>query len=191
MSQLLCFNLDSRSWGRLTKGCEDQSDKTKKRNSSCLGETYEYKYTVNVTWEWFHCDKASPPVCIDKKLQCDMLPHPDCIYNKTGVMVAQDEENCLDEYKVKGLIKTSANFRCLSKFYYPEVNSTVANWTTTSMDDQVVIPNGTRVEIWATKCDRVSECSDEEDEKDCGFNPYDSMALGKSRKNEETYIYSL
>ena len=35
-----------------------------------------------------------------------MHPNPECLYRDkdTGKMVAEDEENCLDEYKIKGTV---------------------------------------------------------------------------------------
>ena len=43
-----------------------------------------------------------------------MHPNPECIYEKDGVMMSDDEEDCLEEYKLKGLIKQSAAFGCPS-----------------------------------------------------------------------------
>ena len=43
-----------------------------------------------------------------------MHPNPECIYEKNGVLVSEDEEDCFDEYKLKGLIKESATFECPS-----------------------------------------------------------------------------
>ena len=215
MSQLLCFNLGSEHWGHRTYGCEDHSDKTMKNktNNQC-GNTYNYqedvgfgKYvekTKEVTWEWFHCDKAATPVCIHKNSRYDMHPHPECMYkdNTTGNMVAQDEEGCLDgEYKKKGLIKTSANFKCWSRIHNLDsssVLSTVFNWTNynqmksdgssrgnafdaSMMFNEVVIPNGISVEIWATRCNSDPECWNDIDEADCGgFNLYQSFGFRKS-----------
>ena len=215
MSQFLCFNLDYRDWGHPTQGCEDHSDKTMKSNSPCLGDTYTYQYygekTAKVSWKWFHCDKAATPVCIHKNSRCDMHPHPECMYkdNTTGNMVAQDEEGCLDgEYKKKGLIKTSANFKCWSKIHNLEsssILSTVFNWTIYNqmrhdgrsiseafdgglmynddgslMYNESVIPNGISVNIWATRCNSDPECWNDIDEADCGgFNLYQSFGFRK------------
>ena len=42
--------------------------------------------------------------------RCDLRPHPKCIYkNDKGEMLAEDEEGCEEEYKIKGLIDPSAN----------------------------------------------------------------------------------
>ena len=42
--------------------------------------------------------------------RCDLRPHPKCIYeNDKGDMLAEDEEGCEEEYKIKGLIDPSAN----------------------------------------------------------------------------------
>ena len=43
-----------------------------------------------------------------------MHPNPECIYEKDGVMMAEDEEGCFEEYKLKKLIKASAAFECPS-----------------------------------------------------------------------------
>ena len=41
--------------------------------------------------------------------RCDLRPHPKCIYENEGDMIAEDEEGCEEEYKIKGLIPQSAN----------------------------------------------------------------------------------
>ena len=34
-----------------------------------------------------------------------MHPNPECLYkNKDGKIVAEDEEDCLEEYKIKGTV---------------------------------------------------------------------------------------
>ena len=43
-----------------------------------------------------------------------MHPNPECIYEKDGILVSEDEEDCFEEYKLKGLIKESAAFQCIS-----------------------------------------------------------------------------
>ena len=43
-----------------------------------------------------------------------MHPNPECIYEKDGVMMSEDEQDCLEEYKLKGLIDKSAAFECTS-----------------------------------------------------------------------------
>ena len=46
--------------------------------------------------------------------RCDLHPHSECIYEKDGITVAEDEEGCFDEYKRKGLVAKTANFICSS-----------------------------------------------------------------------------
>ena len=74
---------------------------------------------VDVTWTWFMCKNNGK--CIDNATRCDLHPNPACIYynDATSEMVAEDEEGCLDEYKRKGLVARSANFKCQS----PDHNS--------------------------------------------------------------------
>ena len=43
-----------------------------------------------------------------------MHPNPECIYEKDGVKMSEDEEECLEEYKLKGLVDKSAFFECPS-----------------------------------------------------------------------------
>ena len=40
------------------------------------------------------------------KSRCDMHPNPECLYfnNDTGKIVAEDEENCEDIYRIKGTV---------------------------------------------------------------------------------------
>ena len=68
-----------------------------------------------VDWTWFHCKQTQR--CIHNSHRCNLHPHPDCIYEKDGVRVAEDEEGCFHEYKKKGLIQDSANFICQSRFH--------------------------------------------------------------------------
>ena len=121
-------------------GCSDNSDismlANKSSNSEC-GSTYHNPYVdyglhgagVNVSWTWFNC-KATQR-CIHNSHRCNLHPHPDCIYEKDGVRVAEDEEGCLTEYKRKGLIQESANFVCQSRAHNQQsepVLSKVAVW---------------------------------------------------------------
>ena len=94
----------------------------KTSNSQC-GSTYHnlnIDYLTNgagvpVYWTWFHC-KATQR-CIHYSHRCNLHPHPDCIYEKDGVRIAEDEEGCFDEYKRKGLIEYSANLICQSRLH--------------------------------------------------------------------------
>ena len=73
----------------------------------------EVTISMNVTWDWFHCKTSNK--CIHADSRCDMHPHPECIYEvEDGVMLSEDEEGCLEEYKLKGLIDKSATFECPS-----------------------------------------------------------------------------
>ena len=118
-------NIDSLD-GVTPKGCSDNSGISvlaNKYSKSLCGSTYHNQYVdyytngvgVNVSWTWFHC-KATQR-CIHSSHRCDLHPHPDCIYEKDGVRLAEDEEGCFDEYKRKGLIQESANFVCHSQFH--------------------------------------------------------------------------
>ena len=83
-------------------GCGDHSDKVKNFNitnpsNPCEGNEYTYKdifdeYTVSVDWEWFECTKTMK--CIHQNNRCNSHPHPDCIYEKDGLFIAEDEDNC-------------------------------------------------------------------------------------------------
>ena len=68
--------------------------------------------TTEVTWDWFHCKTTQK--CIHASSRCDMHPNPECIFEKDGVLVSEDEEDCLEEYQLKGLIDKSATFECPS-----------------------------------------------------------------------------
>ena len=90
---------------------------------------------VPVNWTWFHC-KATQR-CIHNSQRCNLHPHPDCIYEKYGVRVAEDEEGCFTEYKRKGLLQDSANFICQSPFHNKHskpVLSTVAVFGELTLD---------------------------------------------------------
>ena len=68
---------------------------------------------VPESWTWFEC--KSTQKCIHMDSRCDMHPHTDCIYEKDGILVAEDEEGCFHEYKRKNLIsKKAANIICYS-----------------------------------------------------------------------------
>ena len=84
---------------------------------------------IPVTWRWFHCKMTQR--CIHNSHRCNLHPHPDCIYEKDGVRVAEDEEGCFTEYKRKGLIQKSANFVCQSRAHNQQsepILSNVAVW---------------------------------------------------------------
>ena len=93
-------------------------------NETSCSDKYSYfdsakfeKITVSVTWKWFECRKTQK--CVHQNTHCDLHPHPACIYkNAMGERVAEDEENCLSEYKRKGLVGRSASFKCTSPIHH-------------------------------------------------------------------------
>ena len=180
-------------------GCPDKSDVSMDANPSSnnpCGDTYNYndfgKKTVDVTWEWFHCNQTNK--CIHMDSRCDLHPHPECIYkNNKGESVAEDEEGCsAEDYQIKGLLAKSANFQCQSALHNENssaVLSTVFNWTRyfqggswdgSHIPNVTVIGNGTRVHTFATRCNSIQECYDNSDEDSCGFNTDTTVAMGKS-----------
>ena len=178
-----------------TYGCKDKSDIrqnmtiTDTSNFTC-GDIYTGHpyYTQKVDWVWFPCVKTKKCIHIDSR--CDLHPNTECIYEKNGLMVAEDEEGCFDEYKRKGLIANSANFVCQSPFHntqMPAILSKLGRWVLFYFNghhhesghsghwgsrndfNATVIPKGTKVEIQATRCNGVPECWNNEDEKGCGI----------------------
>ena len=112
-----------------------------------------------------------------------MHPNPECIYEKEGVKVAEDEEDCFEEYKLKGLIKQSAIFECPGLDHNkmtPAILSTVFDSINYENKYNVtVIPDGVIVHIQATRCDGKIECWNGEDEEMCGFNTFVTFGAGK------------
>ena len=119
-----------------TFGCSDNSGismlANKSSNSQC-GRTYHNQYIdyytysagVNVSWTWFHCKTTQR--CIHNSHRCNLHPHPDCIYEKDGLRVAEDEEGCLTEYKRKDFIQESANFVCQSRAHNQQSEPVLSN----------------------------------------------------------------
>ena len=66
---------------------------------------------ISVNWQWFACERSQTCIHIDNR--CDLHPHPDCLYEG----IAEDEEDCIDEYKRKNLIQRSAYFKCPSAIH--------------------------------------------------------------------------
>ena len=100
-------------------------------------------------------------------------------------MVAEDEEGCLKEYKVNGLIDTSANLECDSPVHNKDsaaivINSTVVNFDSSFEENVIVIEAGTTVQIQAVKCSGISECWKGVDELDCGFSTFETMIFGNT-----------
>jgi hypothetical protein len=153
---------------------------------------------MTVDWKWFRCEVNKK--CIHPKSRCDLHPHPACVYNNTETgknkteMVAEDEEGCLKEYKVNGLIETSANLECDSPVHNNDtaaivINSTLFNWTkydatkkrsTSYKNNVIVIEAGTTVQIQAVKCNGISECWKGVDDSDCGFSTFETMIFGNT-----------
>ena len=111
-----------------------------------------------------------------------MHPNPECIFEKDGVLVSEDEEDCLEEYQLKGLIDKSATFECPSPDHNkmsPATLSTV--WDATNHEYEYnsnVIPDGVVVKILGTRCDGKIECWNGEDEYKCGFNTFVTFGAG-------------
>ena len=110
-------------------------------------------------------------------------------------MVAEDEEGCLKEYKVNGLIDTSANLDCESPIHNNNstaiaIHSFFIDWTRNNVtrtrrrpalnykNNVIVIEAGTTVQIQAVKCNGISECWKGVDEADCGFSTFETMVFG-------------
>ena len=84
---------------------------------------------LNVKWKWFSCERSQTCIHIDNR--CDLHPHPDCLYEYKGVWIAEDEEDCIDEYKRKNLVQRSANLKCPSAMH----NSKTAPIKAAILDD--------------------------------------------------------
>ena len=132
------------------------------------------------SWRWFECRNNKKCIHIDSR--CDLHPHPECIYEKDGIMVAEDEEGCIDEYKRKGLVAKTANFICSS----PDHNIVSPSVISNIYDDNhvkynvTVIPSGTTVPIVVVRCDGIDNCWDGIDEKSfCGFTSFQTVGIGK------------
>ena len=91
-------------WGHHDYGCDDNSDKVKSFNVSnpldpCDGNDYTYWdiddqiwKKKSVDWKWFACNHTK--TCIHMDNVCNLHPHPDCVYERDGLMISEDEENC-------------------------------------------------------------------------------------------------
>ena len=172
-------------WGHPEKmfGCQDKSDIHQNMTATDTSDfTCDDIYTghplhpVKVDWTWFKCLKTKKCIHIDSR--CDLHPNIECIYEKNGIFVAEDEEECFDEYKRKGLIVNSANFVCQSPFHNTETPAVVSNvyyWDFyTTKFNVTVIPRGTKVEIQATRCNGIPECWINEDEEGCGLAQWEA-----------------
>ena len=132
--------LENNGWGYgteyLRNGCVDHSDVSmvaSKTTKPACGNVYTSEYIskldypdgIPVDWTWFHCKNTQR--CIHNSQRCNLHPHPDCIYEKDGVLVAEDEEECFNEYKRKLLAERSANFICQSPFHNQESKAILSN----------------------------------------------------------------
>ena len=163
-------------------------------NEPCEGSNYLYHgYNIKApkNWEWFLCMNTQKCIHIDNR--CDLHPHSECIYEKDGVMVAEDEEGCSDEYNRKGLVAKTANVICFSPDHNTMSPAVISNIYDSDhppyniKSNVTVIPRGTIVEITGIKCDGISNCWDGIDEKlFCGFTPFQTVGIGKQFKIIET-----
>ena len=105
--------------------------------------------------------------------------------------MAEDEEGCVEtsEYKLKGVIKESANFKCQSILHNKRSEAITAtiwdgiddNWNSIYLYNQTVINSSTIVNILATRCDGIVECLDGKDERDCGLGLRWTIFTGMSK----------
>ena len=149
---------------------------------------------MEVDWTWFHCLKNEKCIHIDSR--CDLHPNIECIYEKNGIQVAEDEEGCFDEYKRKGLIANSANFVCQSPVHNTKMPAILSNvfrwviyffhggWDGSLESNATVIPEGTKVEIKAVRCNGVAECWNNEDEYGCGKGLLVIVSTGNTHRRE-------
>ena len=114
-----------------------------------------------------------------------MHPNPECLYEKDGVIVSEDEEECFGEYKRKGLLKKSAAFVCPSPDHNkmsPAVLATTGTYNINSGYEYeynvTVIPAGVIVYIKGTRCDGKIDCLNGLDEDNCGFNTFLTFGTG-------------
>ena len=106
--------------------------------------------------------------------------------------MAEDEVGCSDsDYKIRGLIPKSANFVCQSKQHNqhsPAIRATIFNWTLRNSGSDwdesyfpnvTIIPGGTIVNVFSTRCDKIAECWGNADEYNCGgFAGYINFTMG-------------
>ena len=102
--------------------------------------------------------------------------------------MAEDEADCFDEYKRKGLVSKSANLICQSPVHNvmsPSIWSLAFNVTAWNINNAfefynfTVFPSGIIVEILATCCDGLPECWNGEDEEYCGSAMFITVLIGK------------
>ena len=94
-------------------------------------------------------------------------------------MIAEDEENCLEEYKKKSLIPQTANFQCISPIHNSNSSAILSTVYNRGFEFNVtVIGSGTMVRMWGTRCDGNDDCFDEIDETDCGWSTFQTVFVG-------------
>ena len=146
------------------------------------------KTIENIDWTYFFCHRNKK--CIHQEARCDLHPNPSCIYydNESEQFRAEDEENCLDEYKRKKIVEKSANFKCHHSIHNessPAVLATVFNYTLRrNIYNKTIIPNGTVVHAYGTRCDGTIQCFDGSDEDGCSLSATKTIAIGKSNRHQ-------
>jgi hypothetical protein len=106
--------------------------------------------------------------------------------------VAEDEENCNEEYINKGLVSRTVNMECISPIHNadsPAIRNYPYNFTEYMkkynwLIQLQLIPKGTIIHTLATKCDGHKECWRGLDEVDCDdLDPGTTVLIG-------TYFHS-
>ena len=191
---LTAWSYPSNTWGNYPT-CDDNSDKvmnsTKSLDKPCNGSNYFYQghtFEAPTDWTWFHCRNNDKCIHIDSR--CDMHPNYECIYDRDGIMVAEDEEECFDEYKRKGLIGKTANVICSSQDHNIESPAVILDiyyesFYKKTIYNVTVIPRGTTVQILGVRCDGISNCWNGIDEDFCGFTSFETVGIGKQFKHIE------
>ena len=167
--------------------CDDNSDKvmnsTMSPDKPCDGSNY-FVNTLGIyveaptSWDWFHCRNTKKCIHIDSR--CDLHPHSECIYEKDGTLMAEDEEGCFDEYKRKGLVVKTANVICSSPDHNIMSPAVISDtYDGIYLENVTVIPRGTIVQIPGLRCDGIYNCWDRVDEEFCGFNIFQTVGIGK------------
>ena len=108
--------------------------------------------------------------------------------------VAEDEENCNEEYINKGLVPRTVNMQCISPIH--NINSSAISnypynlaeeknqrwWTELKKENWLLqfqlIPKGTIIHTLATKCDGHKECWQGKDEDCDDLDPGTTVLIG-------------
>ena len=95
--------------------------------------------------------------------------------------MAEDEENCEEEYKRKNIVAQHANFRCQSPNHNTNSSPILSSvWFDGKVEyDVPVIEEGTIVYTFATRCDAHVQCWDGSDEENCNFSTTMTISIGK------------